>query len=398
MPTSSVARLVNNWRTNSHRSRSRTPVDFSRRPNRHHRRPSKSSSTHRHASSLRSRARTRGYSSTCTPGRRTTLSFWMARNGGQCGLANCSAGSWISVHDATADCHRFLTFCSIRTSEIMNENKCYFNSQFFFFFYLHRVRAYCSCVWHREERSRGLPSGRHVFDLSTWYDVGEKWAKWVTCMHLHWVILNRSRDRLLYCRIWYCLAYTFYVIFYLFFFCKRVFRCYYGPRNENEIKQIIRIIRIFMVNADDDRCRHTERARACRHLLSPDPPWLSFAPDHRDAVHNNYRAVASIYLHGRLNNIMFRLRLTQNNPELLDVTDPESLYASHFNPNHPVKIIIHGFQGGRNLSPSTDLRNGNFSHVILSRTNSSRPTRVQSLISRSERFFFSFFFFVRKTV
>lgn len=51
-------------------------------------------------------------------------------------------------------------------------------------------------------------------------------------------------------------------------------------------------------------------------------------------------------------------RLTQNNPDLLDVTDPESLYTSHFNPRHPVKIIIHGFQGGRNLSPSTDLRNG----------------------------------------
>lgn len=51
-------------------------------------------------------------------------------------------------------------------------------------------------------------------------------------------------------------------------------------------------------------------------------------------------------------------RLTQTNPDLLDVTDPESLYTSHFNPKHPVKIIIHGFQGGRNLSPSTDLRNG----------------------------------------
>ncbi|XP_025418989.1 pancreatic lipase-related protein 2-like [Sipha flava] len=63
-------------------------------------------------------------------------------------------------------------------------------------------------------------------------------------------------------------------------------------------------------------------------------------------------------------------RLTQNDPELLDVTDPESLYTSHFNPKHPVKIIIHGFQGGRNLSPSTDLRNayftrGNYNIIIV---------------------------------
>ncbi|XP_050541867.1 lipase member I-like [Daktulosphaira vitifoliae] len=53
-------------------------------------------------------------------------------------------------------------------------------------------------------------------------------------------------------------------------------------------------------------------------------------------------------------------RLTQNKPDLLDVTDQESLYSSHFNPKYPVKIIIHGFQGGRNLSPSTDLRNAYF--------------------------------------
>lgn len=63
-------------------------------------------------------------------------------------------------------------------------------------------------------------------------------------------------------------------------------------------------------------------------------------------------------------------RLTQNNPDLLNVTDPESLYTSHFNPKHPVKIIIHGFQGGRNLSPSTDLRNayftrGNYNIIIV---------------------------------
>lgn len=35
-----------------------------------------------------------------------------------------------------------------------------------------------------------------------------------------------------------------------------------------------------------------------------------------------------------------------------------SLQNSHFNGSNPTKIVIHGFGGGRNLSPSTDLRNG----------------------------------------
>jgi len=53
-------------------------------------------------------------------------------------------------------------------------------------------------------------------------------------------------------------------------------------------------------------------------------------------------------------------RYTQQTPDLLDTTDPDSLYASHFNPAHPTKVIIHGFQGGRNLAPSTDLRDAYF--------------------------------------
>lgn len=53
-------------------------------------------------------------------------------------------------------------------------------------------------------------------------------------------------------------------------------------------------------------------------------------------------------------------RYTQKDPDLLDTTDPNSLYASHFNPSHPTKVIIHGFQGGRNLAPSTDLRDAYF--------------------------------------
>lgn len=55
---------------------------------------------------------------------------------------------------------------------------------------------------------------------------------------------------------------------------------------------------------------------------------------------------------------IFGCRSTQSDPELLNTKDNDSLYSSRFNPKHPTKIIIHGFQGGRNLAPSTDLRKG----------------------------------------
>ena len=58
-------------------------------------------------------------------------------------------------------------------------------------------------------------------------------------------------------------------------------------------------------------------------------------------------------------NKIFSCRKTQKDPELLDVRKFNSLLYSHFNKSHPTKIIIHGFGGGRNLAPSTDLRNGN---------------------------------------
>ncbi|XP_053663195.1 uncharacterized protein LOC128712324 [Anopheles marshallii] len=63
-------------------------------------------------------------------------------------------------------------------------------------------------------------------------------------------------------------------------------------------------------------------------------------------------------------------RRTQQNPELIDVLDPESLYYTHWNPSHPVKIVIHGFGGGRNLSPSPDMRKayftrGNYNIIIV---------------------------------
>jgi len=51
-------------------------------------------------------------------------------------------------------------------------------------------------------------------------------------------------------------------------------------------------------------------------------------------------------------------RQTQQNPELLNTLNASSLYGSRFNASHPTKIIIHGFAGGRHLSPSTDLRDG----------------------------------------
>lgn len=63
--------------------------------------------------------------------------------------------------------------------------------------------------------------------------------------------------------------------------------------------------------------------------------------------------------HPKINFYLYTKR-TQNNPEKLDVLDPDSLYDTHFNRAHPVKIVIHGFGGGRNLSPSPDIREGYF--------------------------------------
>lgn len=53
-------------------------------------------------------------------------------------------------------------------------------------------------------------------------------------------------------------------------------------------------------------------------------------------------------------------RRTQKKPEKLDVLDSEAFYYTHFNRANPTKIIIHGFGGGRNFSPSPDLREAYF--------------------------------------
>ncbi|KAF7383004.1 hypothetical protein HZH68_014853 [Vespula germanica] len=53
-------------------------------------------------------------------------------------------------------------------------------------------------------------------------------------------------------------------------------------------------------------------------------------------------------------------RETQKDPLLLDVRSFESLHYSRFDKSHTTKIIIHGFGGGRNLAPSTDLRRAYF--------------------------------------
>ncbi|XP_018324663.1 pancreatic lipase-related protein 2 isoform X2 [Agrilus planipennis] len=55
-------------------------------------------------------------------------------------------------------------------------------------------------------------------------------------------------------------------------------------------------------------------------------------------------------------------RRTQNNPELLNTLHPESLYYSQFNRAYPTKVVIHGFGGGRNLAPSTDMRDAYFAN------------------------------------
>lgn len=63
-------------------------------------------------------------------------------------------------------------------------------------------------------------------------------------------------------------------------------------------------------------------------------------------------------------------RRTEKAPELIDTTQEDSLYNSYFNRNHPTKIVVHGFGGGRNFSPSTDMRDayfyrGNYNIIII---------------------------------
>lgn len=53
-------------------------------------------------------------------------------------------------------------------------------------------------------------------------------------------------------------------------------------------------------------------------------------------------------------------RRTQEKPELINTLKRESLYNSQFNRAHPTKVVVHGFGGGRNLSPSTDMRDAYF--------------------------------------
>jgi hypothetical protein len=58
------------------------------------------------------------------------------------------------------------------------------------------------------------------------------------------------------------------------------------------------------------------------------------------------------------------IRSTQTEPEFIDVTDPLSLIGSNFNVTQPTKVVIHGFGGGRDLSPSPDMREGKFNHEL----------------------------------
>ncbi|KAJ0175557.1 hypothetical protein K1T71_008716 [Dendrolimus kikuchii] len=63
-------------------------------------------------------------------------------------------------------------------------------------------------------------------------------------------------------------------------------------------------------------------------------------------------------------------RITQEKGELINTLDNDSLTRSKFNPAHPTKVVVHGFGGGRNLSPSTDMRKayftrGNYNIIIV---------------------------------
>lgn len=65
--------------------------------------------------------------------------------------------------------------------------------------------------------------------------------------------------------------------------------------------------------------------------------------------------------HPKINFYLYT-RKSQEHGERINVLDNESLYKTHWNPSHPVKIIIHGFGGGRKLSPSPDIRKGYFTY------------------------------------
>ncbi|KAK5643222.1 hypothetical protein RI129_007067 [Pyrocoelia pectoralis] len=63
-------------------------------------------------------------------------------------------------------------------------------------------------------------------------------------------------------------------------------------------------------------------------------------------------------------------RRSQKQPELIDSLNNDSLFNSLYNRKNPTKLVIHGFGGGRNLSPSTDMRaayfyNGAYNIIIV---------------------------------
>lgn len=47
---------------------------------------------------------------------------------------------------------------------------------------------------------------------------------------------------------------------------------------------------------------------------------------------------------------------TESNPEVLDINDPEAIGKSHFNPQNPVRVIIHGFLNNKDAPVNRLLR------------------------------------------
>lgn len=70
------------------------------------------------------------------------------------------------------------------------------------------------------------------------------------------------------------------------------------------------------------------------------------------------RKIAPVWAEQTRQLSLLTFRETQQDPHLLNVRDFNSLWYSKFNKSHPTKIIIHGFGGGRDLAPSTNLRDG----------------------------------------
>jgi pancreatic lipase-related protein 1 len=73
------------------------------------------------------------------------------------------------------------------------------------------------------------------------------------------------------------------------------------------------------------------------------PPHLAAQTDKENNVFNTTSCIDKPYRcpHPKIKFFLYT-RSTQEYGEQIDVLNPESLWNSHWNPVHPVKVVIHG--------------------------------------------------------